>query len=416
MRKICGDFVIIDGFRYIENACVFFENTIIKVSKYSRENIEKGRLIIISHGLASTHTHLGLYPIRDSVLLSRNLDEWVVKFAWPWEKYLLKNRNLSYYSSLLAIYELLQNGVTAFADMHFNEDFVAEAVTKIGIKADLSVAIMDGGVFDDYNQALRENIELVKKYNKKNNLIGVRLGPCTPRLLTPQQFREIIEMAEELNVGIHTHVGEVYADLIHLARNYGMNFNDFIKFTRLGATKTLIAHAVWLKDSLDHLKKLNIDISHCPRSNTLLNDGLAPIRSMIHKGINVSLGIDVAPTYNILDDILSSVYLHYNRNDLTISELFNMVTVNAYSALGLGSGRIQLGEPADIIVWEGVTKSLLDPISAILTGHLRVKEAYVNGVLVYHDGSLVNISSIEINKALKIVNSSLRKIFEHLCF
>jgi len=95
----------------------------------------------VTHGLASLHTHLGLYPIRTTLYFSMNLNSWITNYAWPWERLLRMEPDLSYYSALPALGELVRSSVTAVADMHFNEEVVAKAIEKVGIRGRLKYGI-----------------------------------------------------------------------------------------------------------------------------------------------------------------------------------------------------------------------------------------------------------------------------------
>ncbi|MCS7099873.1 MAG: amidohydrolase family protein, partial [Sulfolobales archaeon] len=221
MKKLCGRYVLVSAYEVIENACVVFDEKIVAVEK--GDNISEDT--VVTHGFASIHTHLGLYPIRTTLDSYLRLDEWVRKCVWPWERYLRQEPELSYASAVLALSKLVLSGVTAVADMHFNEDLVAEAFLRIGVRGDLSVAIMSKGVYESLDEALRDNLELARKL-RSSDLLKVRLGPTTPRLLTPEEFKKVVEVAGEIGVGIHTHIAEVPDDAEYLKRERGMSLKD----------------------------------------------------------------------------------------------------------------------------------------------------------------------------------------------
>ncbi|MFN3268016.1 MAG: amidohydrolase family protein, partial [Zestosphaera sp.] len=293
MNEVCGDYVIINPYVWLSKACVRFNTKIKEIYVVSGDLGESDRVRIVTHGMATTHIHLGLYPIRKTVVSGLNLDEWVRDFVWGWERFLRENPEVSYYASLLAIRELLSSGVTTFADMHVNEDMVYKAVLESGIKADLSTPIMDRGVYKNYEEALEENLRLLKIVSEPR--IKVRLGPCTPRLLSPAAFREVVELARERGLGVHTHLAEVFEDLAWLKSRYSMSLRDFIKFVGLMEVNAIIAHAVWAEEAIDLLSASNFIISHAPRSNVLLGDGRAPIKSYLKNTLSRILNIPNVP-------------------------------------------------------------------------------------------------------------------------
>jgi len=403
MREVCAHYVILSPRIYLESACVTFEESVVKVEV--ERGVEEGT--ILSHGFSSAHTHLGLYPLRAS-LTGLPLDRWVEKYVWPWERLLRKEPDLSYYSALLALSKLLVGGVTAVADMHFNEDRVAKAFIELGVRGDLSVAIMSRGVYDSFEEGLQENLALIGRV-EGSNLLRVRLGATTPRLLAPSEYKEVVDTAKKLGVGVHTHIAEVPEDLKHLRDTYRMSLAEFIEYVGLANVDSLIAHGIWLdRDTIAKLRGSKATVVHCPFSNTLLRDGVAPLRELLASGVRVALGSDVSPTYSILDEIKVSLSMHLGRGDIEIEELFTSATVFGYQALGFGIGIIEPGEPADLVLWD-LGEPVQNPYLALLAAK-GVREVYVAGRRVVEDGVVAGVSDDVIKEARREVFGWLRSL------
>lgn len=410
MNEVCGDYVVINPYVWLSKACVRFDARIKEVYVAPEISEKSEGVRIITHGMATTHIHLGLYPIRSTVSSGLNLDNWVKNFVWHWERFLRENPEVSYYASLLAIRELLASGVTALADMHFNEDMVYKAILDSGVKADLSVPIMDRGVFESYEEALEENLSLVRIVNDPK--VRVRLGPCTPRLLPPVAFREVTEVARERGLGIHTHLAEVFEDLAWLRSEYSMSLRDFVKFVGLERVDTIVAHAVWAEEIADLLSSSNFIISHAPRSNVLLGSGRAPVRSYFKSQSNVTIGVDVAPTYDIRDDLRAYTFLHYEGAGLpNLQEAFFLATTAAYRGLGFGKGELIEGEEADLVVWSVEDPVLGDPVTLVSWYDSVVEEVYVSGSLVFSGGRLTRAQR-SVDEAREVLTEVLREFFK----
>jgi len=403
MREVCAHYVILSPGTYLENACVTFKESVVGVEV--ERGAEEGT--VLSHGFASAHTHLGLYPLRTS-LTGLPLDRWVEKYVWPWERLLRKEPDLSYYSALLALGKLLVGGVTAVADMHFNEDRVARAFIELGVRGDLSVAIMSRGVYDSFEEGLQENIALVRRVGG-SNLLRTRLGATTPRLLALGEYKEVVDTARKLGIGVHTHIAEVPEDLEHLRDSYGMSLAEFIEYVGLANVDSLIAHGIWLdKDAIAKLRSSKATVVHCPLSNTLLRDGVAPLRELLTSGVRVALGSDVSPSYSILDEVKVSLSMHLGRGDIEVGELFASATVSGYQALGFGRGIIAPDEPADLVLWE-VGEPIQNPYLALLAAR-GVREVYVAGRKVVEDGVITGVSDDVLKEAKREVFGWLRNL------
>lgn len=403
--------MVVNPYLWLSQACVRFDDKIREVYVItSRDQRETSGVRVVTHGMATTHIHLGLYPIRNTVVSGLRLDDWVKNFVWGWEKFLRENPEASYYASLLAIRELLSSGVTALADMHVNEDMVYRAVLESGVKADLSTPIMDHGVFESYEEALEENLNLLKIVSDPK--VRVRLGPCTPRLLPPKVFRDVVELAKERELGIHTHLAEVFEDLIWLKSKYSMSLRDFVEFVDLEGVNAIVAHAVWSDEVADILSASNFIISHAPRSNVLLGDGKAPIRNYLRNRLNVTIGIDVAPTYDIRDDLRAYTLLHYEGEGLPdLQEVFLLATTVAYRGLGFGRGELVEGEDADLVVWSVRDFVPENPVAPIFWGDSVVEEVYVSGSLVFSNGRLTHAQG-SLNKAREVLREYLSEFFK----
>ncbi len=397
MGDVCGEYVVIDAYHVVRNACVIFNSFIKRIEEGGPG--EPGT--IITHGFGSLHTHLALRPIGWTVTSSASLDEWVRRYAWPWERLVKADSELATASAVWGAYELMKSGVTLVADMHFNEVKVGEVMEKLGIRSDLSVAIMDGGVFESFEEAVEENKELIR-WARGRRAVTARYGPCTPRLLTPEQYGLVVQLAVEDGVGLHTHIAEVPDDELYLLKRYGIGLRDFVSVTGLSTMNAVVAHAIW---AFGLIEPSWASIAHSPRSNTALGDGKAPIVKYLADGFVVGLGVDVAPRYDIREEARAAYYLH-SLDGLTIENVYAMLTEGSYAGLGLGMGRLVKGEPADLVVWR--VGDVGNPISSVLFGNAHPAKIFVGGSLVWDNGP-IGISFKEINELIHFAYSVMRK-------
>ncbi|MCS7099024.1 MAG: amidohydrolase family protein, partial [Sulfolobales archaeon] len=121
----------------------------------------------------------------------------------------------------------------------------------------------------------------------------------------------------------------------------------------------------------------------------------------------VGLGVDVSPTYSMLDEIRAALPLHLGRGDLGFRELFNAATSTGYRALGIGSGLIEIGETADIVLWR-LSEPTPDPVTGVVA-FANVSEVYVMGRKIVEGGQLVGVPSSEIREFEKNVVRHRRK-------
>ena len=105
----------------------------------------------------------------------------------------------------------------------------------------------------------------------------------------------------------------------------------------LKENKTIMAHCVLVNEGeIDLLRDRKVFIAHCPTSNLNLSSGIAPIRRLIERKVNVGLASDISGghTLSIPEVITSSAqvsnlrWLNSNKVEekLTTAELFYLAT------------------------------------------------------------------------------------------
>jgi guanine deaminase len=120
------------------------------------------------------------------------------------------------------------------------------------------------------------------------------------------------------------------------------------------------AHAIWLdRDDLGRLADHGSSIVHAPVSNMRFGSGLARVRPMIDRGINVGIATDAANSSDQLNmfestrlaALISRVQTPDFHTWLGADEALRMATVGSARAMGFGDkiGDIAPGYKADIV-------------------------------------------------------------------
>ena len=153
-------------------------------------------------GLINTHTHVPMVLFRNAGP-DLNADDWFNKIIFPLEANLTVED--VYWGAQLGILEMIESGVTTFADHYFFMDAVAEAVEKAGVRANLGWA-----VFEHEGLAkLEETAAFVSRWQgRADGRITTWMAPHSPYLCGPEFLRRSASFARELKVGIHIHVAE----------------------------------------------------------------------------------------------------------------------------------------------------------------------------------------------------------------
>ena len=158
-------------------------------------------------------------------------------------------------------------------------------------------------------------------------------------------------------------------------------------------------------EDMDLFARRGVTAVHCPNSNLKLASGIAPVRKMMDRGMNVALGTDGVSSSNNTD-LFEAVKLAallsngstLDPTSLTAQEALKLATVNGAKAQGRENecGVIAPGMDADLIMLDFAQPHLIpchNPISNLVyaaSGH-DVRMTMVRGKILYEDGHYTTI-------------------------
>ena len=168
------------------------------------------------------------------------------------------------------------------------------------------------------------------------------------------------KLAREFGVGLHTHVQESKAQVIVGLKKYGKTPTAHLQDLGLLGPDFVAAHGVWLdRDDIKRLADHGASMAHNPGSNMLLGNGIADVRTMLDRKLNVGIGTDGASccdNQNMYESLRVAAYASNAKgpdNDLWLSseEILHAATIGGARALGWGDkvGRIAKGYKADLV-------------------------------------------------------------------
>ncbi|MGI1691192.1 amidohydrolase [Thermoanaerobacter uzonensis] len=347
----------------MENTNIYIEDDTITYIGEINPDIKVDRVIdgtkkIAMPGLINAHTHLGMSLFRnyaDDVPLF----DWLSKHIWPVESKL--SAEDVYWGSLLSMIEMIYSGTTTFCDMYFFMDEVAKATEEVGIRGVLTRGIIEESDAEINKEKLRDTRKLYNTWhNKAEGRIKVMVGPHAPYTCSSSYLKEVVELAKELNTGIHIHVSETKKEVEESLQKHGKSPVKHLKDIGVFDVPTIAAHCVHVSDEdIEILKEMKVSPVYNPTSNAKLASGFAPVDQMLKKGINVALGTDGPASnnnLNMFEEIHFAVTinkaLNYDALAVPALEALKMATINGAKALLWDKeiGSIEVGKKADIVI------------------------------------------------------------------
>lgn len=379
---------------------------------------------VLIPGLINLHSHAAMSLMR-GIADDLPLMTWLEKHIWPVERAIVSEQYVKD-ATLLACAEMLGGGVTCFNDMYFYPQASATAAKQAGMRANLGLVVLEfpTNYASDADDYLQKGFEAHDSW-RGNPLISSSIAPHAPYTVSNQTFEKVVTYAEQLSLGIHTHLHETRAEIAQSEAQYGQRpIQRMANFGLLGPT-LVAAHCVHLQNhEIELLAEYGCHVAHCPSSNLKLGSGIAPLASLFYKQVNVGLGTDGVASNNRADIFtemrLSALLAKGFNEDPTLVpayEALKMATINAAKAMGQDDkiGSIEIGKLADLAAVrlnDVMTNPCYDPISHLVyaCGREHVTHTWVAGELRYCGGVYANIETRELQDILANWQPKLKEI------
>ncbi|SUZ64085.1 uncharacterized protein METZ01_LOCUS16939 [marine metagenome] len=258
---------------------------------------------LVMPGLVNSHAHTPMTLVRgagDGLPLL----EWLTKVMWPREGQMTPEDVL--WGMRLGASEMLRAGVTSTCEMYLFEESVVEASTEAGIRLVMTPGIISALHADDFGSTdgrLATITEFHKHYHDPERGVTVGFGPHSAYDLPLEFCAEVAAAARDLDALLHIHVCETQAEGMDLeSANDGRSTVQLLAENGVLDGRVIAAHSVWLNDAdIETYAHHDVSVAHCPVSNMKLGSGVAAVRAMRSRGIEVGLGTDGPASNDDLD-------------------------------------------------------------------------------------------------------------------
>ena len=396
------------------------ENIISKIDEKIDEIADKtidAKNMIVMPGLVNTHTHLAMSIFRgykDDI----KLVDWLENAIFPVEEK-LKQDDI-YWNSYLSCIEMIKSGTTTFNDMYFRMDKTIEAAEDSGLRGIIAWCVTD--------LSIKDKLERTKEYHKKycseeNSKIKIYVAAHAPYTCNPDTLKKCVDLAKELNTGLHIHLPETLIENEVLQERYAQTGIEYLYDSDVFDVPVVLAHGTYISDSdIEILKNIKGGISHNPRSNCKSSPRICNVTKLQDAGIHLGIGTDgivSASTMDMFEEMKVAAYLQkintQEEKRISAYDILKMATIEGARVLGLEDeiGTIEVGKKADIICINK-NKTHLYPENDICSNLVYsangadVDSVIIDGKLVMENRKLININEKEVKKNVaKIVKRLL---------
>ena len=350
---------------------------------------------VVLPGLINTHHHFYQTLTRAwAPVVNQPLFPWLQTLYPVWARLTPAKLALA---SKVALAELLLSGCSTAADHHYlfpgglenAIDVQVEAVRELGMRAmltrgSMSLGQADGGLppqqtVQQGEVILADSQRLIQTYHQRGDgaQIQIALAPCSPFSVTQDIMRQSAELAEELDVRLHTHLAETLDEEDFCLQRFGLRTVDYLDSVGWLGPRTWLAHGIHFNpDEIARLGAAGTGICHCPSSNMRLASGICPTLDLQAAGAPIGLGVDGSASNDASNMILEArqaLYiqrLRYGAEKITPQLVLGWASKGSARLLGRSDiGELALGKQADLALFkldELRFSGSHDPLSALL--------------------------------------------------
>ena len=305
-------------------------------------------------GFVNAHTH---ELLERGVFEDMDFFTWLEDFALP--KDMAYEPRHQRAGAMLCQAEMIANGTTSFIDIFRFPDESAAVAVQSGLRATISPQAIDSPA--GAGETLESSEAFIDAWNGHHERVRAWFGPHSLYTVDPATFTAMRVRADELGVGIHTHLAETTGEVARVAELSG-GLTPVAWLDRLiGLGPDVVAaHCIELDDDdLALVADSGVGVAHCPTSNMKLGNRAARIGDLLAAGAVVGLGTDSIMTNNNLDPFeemrQAGLLARFTTGDpavLPCAQLLEMATIGGARALGLGdeTGSLEPEKRADLAV------------------------------------------------------------------
>ena len=455
MTRIESKWAWIDG-RMIRDAAIMVDDLgTIRAADHTSlvpiqgDDIDRFESGLVLPGGVNSHSHAWQILLRGRLDSPAGFRDWVDHGLYPFLE-TMDDEALEA-GALLAFAEMALSGVTTVGEFHYvhnpppgagpgarsveeRDASVIRAARRVGLRVVMLRGLYDLGDCAAQTRFQETPVEAIERLSALDALFEA--DPCVSVAPAPHSLhgasetliRAAAQWAVDRGRPLHIHLAEQRDDIDLSMAKYGVTPLAALDSMGVVAPNLVCVHGIWLDPAeVSLLGKAGAGLAYNPTSNMALGDGTAPLDELVQAGVRVSLGTDGACANNQVDlfaearraehmqrlrhlrmGVLPRALCEAVGEPTSSGSLLRLATENGAANLGLKTGRIAIGCPADLIVLDtddlsllphdpdGDGEDLLSNVVYAMSVRSALRASYVAGNPIVQNGRLAQIDPAEI--------------------
>lgn len=354
----------------MDNGELIIERGLIKeISRCTTETL--GSTIDLSDclvlpGFVNAHCHLALSALQGKVPRLEKFTDWA-------ENLVKQNITISQDERIKSLHrgaeEMIRSGVTTLADYLAQAELLAE-YRSLPFRQLVFLEVLK--LKSSAMPEVIANIErILGEYIPKDGILSLGLAPHAPYSVSPELFQALKQLAVKQGYPLSCHVAE-FPEEVHFLREGGGDLYELFRrlnaydegwkppgispvqyLDSLGVLDSLLAvHLNYVAEDVKLLRAKGVSAVFCPASTQWFGrKQYMPVRQLLDLGVTVGLGTDSLASNDALNFFKELRAASAMLPDVGKKEILDMATRGGAAALGLRTGVIAPGMPADLIAF-----------------------------------------------------------------
>ena len=403
-----GRRIIRDGSILVEDGRIVEVGKAAELESAPAERVIDASEMVVTPGLLNGHAHIsyahatrGIFPdtlgpdyLPNVFRLQGELDE-----------------EAEYYTTLLAIVELLKGGTTCFMDPGSTKflDACMEAYEQSGCRIIVGTHVTDMPNPVNLPQystaeaiAIMENT--IREYDHRlDDRVRAWAMPFDASYSTDELLRAAKRLADEYDTGLTLHQINMPSVVAASVRAHGMRPIEYLESLGVLGENVLLSHVIGVDDAeMDAMARTGATTVMCPSQTLKQGSGITRIGKLpelLERGISVGLGTDAPNNSNLMETMramyLAAVIYKDGRQDTSMippETALELATIRGAEAFGMGDeiGSVEAGKKADLVLFDtrrAEWRTLFNPVNNLVynADGRSVHTVLVDGRVVVED-------------------------------